>query len=175
MTYIKINLDKKPWCSQELFDISKMRTKCSQPRVTYGNYCSFEMMTFLIKHRVQLSFVSRRAHRCIYPLFQQIDFFYERDLNSSTRDGYRYDRTSINCSIEQPKPLFITYITIYYGINKWPHPLFSVFCNCNAARYNAVNFPTNIHQRQPIAHPLGRGIVCLLRIQHLIDILPQFL
>ena len=42
-------------------------------------------------------------------------------------------------------------------------------------RYNAVNFLTNIHKRHPIARPLGRGMGCLLWIQHLIDILPQFL
>ena len=38
-----------------------------------------------------------------------------------------------------------------------------------------VNFLTNIHKRHLIARPLGRGISCLLWIQHLIDILPQFL
>ena len=42
-------------------------------------------------------------------------------------------------------------------------------------RYNAVNFLTNIHERHPIARPLGPAMVCLLWIQHLIDILPQFL
>ena len=42
-------------------------------------------------------------------------------------------------------------------------------------RYKAVNFLTNIHKRYPIARPLGRGMGCLLWIQHLIDILPQFL
>ena len=36
-------------------------------------------------------------------------------------------------------------------------------------RYNAVNFLTNFHKRHPIARPLGRGMWCLLRIQHLID------
>ena len=42
-------------------------------------------------------------------------------------------------------------------------------------RYNAVNFLTKNHKRHPIARPLGRGMVCLLWIQHLIDILHQFL
>ena len=28
--------------------------------------------------------------------------------------------------------------------------------------YNALNFLTNIHERHPIAHPLGRGMGCLL-------------
>ena len=41
-------------------------------------------------------------------------------------------------------------------------------------RYNAVNFITNI-KKHPIARPFGRGIRCILWIQHLIDILPQFL
>ena len=38
-------------------------------------------------------------------------------------------------------------------------------------RYNAVNF----HGRQPIAHPSGRVIDCLLWVQPLIDILPHVL
>ena len=42
-------------------------------------------------------------------------------------------------------------------------------------RYNAVNFITNIHKRHPMARPLGRGMGCLLWIQHLIDIMSQFL
>ena len=39
----------------------------------------------------------------------------------------------------------------------------------------AVKFHTNIHKKHPIARPLGRGMGCFLWIQHLIDILPQFL
>ena len=42
-------------------------------------------------------------------------------------------------------------------------------------RYNAVNFLTNFHKRHPIARPLGRAMGCLLWIQHLFDILPEFL
>ena len=44
-------------------------------------------------------------------------------------------------------------------------------------RYNgyAANFLTNIHKRHSTAHLLGQGFGCLLWIQHLIDILPQFL
>ena len=42
-------------------------------------------------------------------------------------------------------------------------------------RYNAVNFFKNIHERHPIARPLGRGMGCFLLVQPLIDILPQFL
>ena len=42
-------------------------------------------------------------------------------------------------------------------------------------RYNAVIFLKNINKRHPIARPLGRGMGCLLWIQDLIDILPQFL
>ena len=41
-------------------------------------------------------------------------------------------------------------------------------------RYNAVIFLTNIHERHHITCLLGRGMGCLLWIQHLIDILPQF-
>ena len=41
--------------------------------------------------------------------------------------------------------------------------------------YNMVNFLKNINERQPIAHPLRRGMGCLLWIQHLIHILPEFL
>ena len=47
--------------------------------------------------------------------------------------------------------------------------------NTVRCRYNAVNFRTNIHKRHPIAHPSGWGMGCLLWIQHLIDMLPQFL
>ena len=47
--------------------------------------------------------------------------------------------------------------------------------NTVQCRYNAVNFPSNIHKRHPIARPLGRGMGCLLWIQHLIDNVPQFL
>ena len=42
-------------------------------------------------------------------------------------------------------------------------------------RYIAVNFLTNINERHPIAHQLGRGLGCQLWIQHFVDILPQFL
>ena len=41
--------------------------------------------------------------------------------------------------------------------------------------YNAPNLHTNIPKRHSIARPLGRGMGCILWIQHLIDILPQFL
>ena len=41
--------------------------------------------------------------------------------------------------------------------------------------YNAVNFITNIHKRHPMARPLGRGMGCLLWIQHLIDLISRFL
>ena len=54
--------------------------------------------------------------------------------------------------------------SLYYGL------LSTVRC-----RYNAVNFLKNINKRHPIARPSGRGMGCLLWIQHLIDILPQFL
>ena len=48
----------------------------------------------------------------------------------------------------------------------------NIFLLC---RHNAVSFLTNIHERRPIARPLERGMGCLLWIQHLIDILLQFL
>ena len=41
--------------------------------------------------------------------------------------------------------------------------------------YNVVNSRKNINQRHPIACPLGLGMGCLLWIQHLSDVLPQFL
>ena len=47
--------------------------------------------------------------------------------------------------------------------------------NTVRCRYNAVNFLTNTHKRHPIARPLGRGMGCILWIQHLINILPRFL
>ena len=60
--------------------------------------------------------------------------------------------------------------------NKSNHqPQWSYTVRC---RYNAVNYLRNIHQRHPIhaiARPLGRGMGCLLLVQPLIDILPQFL
>ena len=42
-------------------------------------------------------------------------------------------------------------------------------------RYNAVNFLKKNSKRRPIACPLGRGMGCLLWIQHVIDILRHFL
>ena len=42
-------------------------------------------------------------------------------------------------------------------------------------RYNVVNFLKNVHKRHPISCTLGQGMGSLLEIQHLIDILPQFL
>ena len=60
--------------------------------------------------------------------------------------------------------------TVFCGILSLVHAQNTVRC-----RYNAVNFLKNINKRHPIARPLGRGMGCLLWIQHLIDILPQFL
>ena len=42
-------------------------------------------------------------------------------------------------------------------------------------RFNAVNFLINNPQRHPIARPPGRGMGCLLWVQPLINILPEFL
>ena len=47
--------------------------------------------------------------------------------------------------------------------------------NTVQCRYNAVNFLRNIHKRHPIARPWGRGMGCRLWVNHLIDILPEFL
>ena len=41
--------------------------------------------------------------------------------------------------------------------------------------YNLVNFLQNIHEGHPIARPSGRGMGCLLWVQPLINIQPQFL
>ena len=46
-----------------------------------------------------------------------------------------------------------------------------VYSRTVPCRYNAVNFLANINKR----HPLEQGVGCILWIQHLIDILPQFL
>ena len=40
-------------------------------------------------------------------------------------------------------------------------------------RYNAVNFLSNPHKIHPIAHPLGRGMGCILWLQTVIYTLPQ--
>ena len=53
-------------------------------------------------------------------------------------------------------------------LNEW-------FPNTVWCRYNTVNFIKNIYKRHPISRPLGRNMGCLLWIQHLIDILLQFL
>ena len=42
-------------------------------------------------------------------------------------------------------------------------------------RYNAVNCLQNIHEIQPKARQSGRGMICVLWVQPLIDILPQLL
>ena len=48
--------------------------------------------------------------------------------------------------------------------------LYTVRCHCNM-----VNFIKDIHKRYLIAPQLALGMVCLLWIQHQIDILPQIL
>ena len=50
-----------------------------------------------------------------------------------------------------------------------------IFRHAVQCRYNTVNFLKNIHKRHPIARPLGQGMGCLLWIQLLIAILPEFL
>ena len=44
-----------------------------------------------------------------------------------------------------------------------------------AGHNNKVNFLTNINKRLPKVYPLGPGMGCVLRIQHLVNILLQFL
>ena len=56
-------------------------------------------------------------------------------------------------------------------IGKMDHEQATTKHNTVRCRYNAVNCLTNIHERHPIARPLGRGMGYLLWIQHLIDIL----
>ena len=46
---------------------------------------------------------------------------------------------------------------------------------CHTVRCHYSSSLTNIHNRHPLACPLGRGMGCLLWSQHLIDILPQVL
>ena len=86
---------------------------------------------------------------------------------------------------------FILYIVCLLGF--WSHKSYSesywcimnphlwlpshMLCNVwhtVRCRYNMVNFLTNTHKIHPIVRPLGRGMWCLLWIQHVIDILPQF-
>ena len=58
----------------------------------------------------------------------------------------------------------------------WIRFAYTIICiSLMWCRYSAVNFLKNIHKRHPIARPLGRGMGCILWIQHLIDILPEFL
>ena len=61
--------------------------------------------------------------------------------------------------------VFLTFLTVIISLNT---------CTVQCC-YNVVNFLTNIHKRHPIPSPLGWGMGCLLWIQHLIDILLQFL
>ena len=52
----------------------------------------------------------------------------------------------------------------------------STFFNTTVrCHYNTVNYLKNILKRHPIPRPLGRGMGCLLWIQHLFGILPEFL
>ena len=41
--------------------------------------------------------------------------------------------------------------------------------------YNTVNFLINIHKRHPIGRPSGRAMGCLLWVQPLLDVVPDFL
>ena len=52
---------------------------------------------------------------------------------------------------------------------------FSAQDNTVQCCYNTVNFIQDIHERHPIACPPGWGFGCLLWVQLVINILPQFL
>ena len=76
--------------------------------------------------------------------------------------GYLSQMASISESVSMP----------------WRHHdqfIYQESANTVRCRYNAVNFLINIHKGHSIARPLGRGMGCILWIQHLFDILPQFL
>ena len=55
----------------------------------------------------------------------------------------------------------------------YPHPMY-VDIQCGAVITRSI-FSQIFHKIHPKARPLRRGMGCLLWIQHLIDILPQFL
>ena len=64
----------------------------------------------------------------------------------------------------------------YYDILMNAHDPFAHFVQgCFIGCYNSVNFLTNFHKKHTISRLLRRGMGCILCIQHLIDILPQFL
>ena len=71
---------------------------------------------------------------------------------------------------------FLTHacLLLYHPMNSISSILQTYTCTLQY-RYNAVYFLTNIHKRHPKTRPLGRGMGCLLWIQHLIDILLQLL
>ena len=57
----------------------------------------------------------------------------------------------------------------------WFNWMSCIWHNTMGCHYNAVNFHPNSYKRHLIARPLGRGMGCLLWIQHLINILPEFM
>ena len=67
---------------------------------------------------------------------------------------------------------FVLYWNDPQGPNMFLYSVYTVWC-----RYNTINFLryTCINKRRTIARPSGWGMGRLLWIQHLIDILPQFL
>ena len=94
---------------------------------------------------------------------------------SSKWDGYWYDGAGIDNSIEQLEPLLKHRSREMVAWISDPIHCFPCFAVTVRYRYNAVKSITCIHKRHPIARPSVQGMVCLLRIQHLIDSLPQFM
>ena len=72
-------------------------------------------------------------------------------------------------SVKDPK-LVNTDVSSAFLVDYFHWLLFTV-----RRHYNAVNFLPNSHKIHPIAHPLGRGMVCILWVQTLIYTLSQSL
>ena len=82
----------------------------------------------------------------------------------------------ITSSAPHPHPHWLTWFIFNRSMDNKSHTPSEVWDGITVrCRYNAVNFLKNIHKRHHIARPLGRGMGCLLWIQLLFDILPQFL
>ena len=85
--------------------------------------------------------------------------------------------TNVNTSVDRvPLELEHGWVIISHGF-VWmcvPIHALNLVVQCGAIILRSI-FVTNIHKRHPIACLLRWGMVCLLWIQHLMDILPQFL
>ena len=71
---------------------------------------------------------------------------------------------NLRCLLSHPSHFFLQTDMVRSGF------LITVWCH-----YNKVNFLKKINKRHPIARPLGRGMGCLLWIQHLTDFMTWFL